>query len=532
MKWSFSKPEQPAIDRFLAAQNGCPFSYKEVGDSLEKWPDCYDIDENEIVLGSGRAVFEAARNGLKNWQQFPADWCFVQFRNGVPGGRDGMPHLTESSIEKGRTVAMTARVLGIHFTNAARIVYTIDEPHRFGFAYGTLAAHVERGEELFEVFEDEKTGLVSYRIRAFSRPKFWLSRLNYPFARDLQRRFQRDSKLAMLAVVAGQPGASDAHPTELIHSKSMDWMNAWLFTLLGLTVWVATFFVVQPDILQENWGRAILLFAPLVLCPIAFELAENWLTGQAGLFKILRSIQLPAALFLTVSIWQPVGFWAVILAMPWVFTTVLAAFIGIKKVSQKSTAAELSIASSLIFLAVGGAWLLADRMDFQPLDFDPQIVLLTAVHFHFAGLVLPLATGLVASVFPSKMSWLASVGVVAGVPFTAIGITASQLNFGPWAETFSAVWMALAGLLVAVLHLKLAFYSRNRAEKWLFGIAGLCLAAGMGLAFLYGIRPFWPTAGLNIPWMRALHGSLNGFGFGLTAVVGWYFWMKKNRQTT
>ena len=91
---------------------------------------------------------------------------------------------------------------------AARIVYVIEEPRRFGFAYGTLPGHVERGEERFCV-EWQGDDTVWYDREAFSQPRYWMVRLGKPIARRVQRRFGRESKAAMLrAVTARSPHAS------------------------------------------------------------------------------------------------------------------------------------------------------------------------------------------------------------------------------------------------------------------------------------------------------------------------------------
>jgi uncharacterized protein (UPF0548 family) len=78
--------------------------------------------------------------------------------------------------------------------------------HRFGFAYGTLSQHVERGEERFLIEWRQSDNSVWYEIYAVSRPAFWMVRIGYPLARRLQRRFAHDSKQAMLlATSAGSP---------------------------------------------------------------------------------------------------------------------------------------------------------------------------------------------------------------------------------------------------------------------------------------------------------------------------------------
>jgi uncharacterized protein (UPF0548 family) len=83
--------------------------------------------------------------------------------------------------------------------NACRITYVIEEHgtlERYGFAYGTLQAHGEIGEERFTVELDPVDGSVWYDLYAFSRPGP-VARLAYPLSRLLQKRFAKESKEAM-----------------------------------------------------------------------------------------------------------------------------------------------------------------------------------------------------------------------------------------------------------------------------------------------------------------------------------------------
>ena len=66
------------------------------------------------------------------------------------------------------------------------VVYTVDEPRRRGFAYGTLPGHPETGEERF-VVEHREDDTVVLAIRAFPRPARWWSRAAGPVARLVQR---------------------------------------------------------------------------------------------------------------------------------------------------------------------------------------------------------------------------------------------------------------------------------------------------------------------------------------------------------
>ena len=184
----------------------------------------------------------------------------------------------------------------------------------------------------------------------------------------------------------------------------------------------------------------------------------------------------------------------------------------------------LGVDAGLVYLAVGAAWAVSDRLGFRPLDFAAVIVTLTAVHFHYAGFMLPIVAGHLLRRSPGAAARVAVVGVVAGVPLLAAGITATQLGLGPWFETVAAWIVAAAGVLVAGLHLRLALRAEApRAARSLWAAAGLALLAGMLLAALYGSRFLVPAARwLDIAWMQFLHGAANTFGFALPALLGWY----------
>lgn len=188
--WSFAPPSPETVRLFLEEQGGLPFSYPEVGHSLDRSPAGYNLDHNRVRLGEGEAAFAAGCAALRRWTMFPAPWTQI--------GPSDTP------LETGRVVAMTAQVYGLWWLNACRIVYTLDETapvRRFGFAYGTLPGHVECGEERFTV-EMLADGSVWYDLRAFSRPRYWPVRLAKPLARGLQRRFAVESKQAMQRAVA------------------------------------------------------------------------------------------------------------------------------------------------------------------------------------------------------------------------------------------------------------------------------------------------------------------------------------------
>ena len=71
-----------------------------------------------------------------------------------------------------------------------RVVWTVEEYRRTGWAYGTLSGHPECGEEAF-VVERTGDGTVWLSVNAFSRPAKWYSRAAGPATRGLQHAYAR-----------------------------------------------------------------------------------------------------------------------------------------------------------------------------------------------------------------------------------------------------------------------------------------------------------------------------------------------------
>lgn len=184
----FRRPSPPTIDAFRAAQARLDLTYAAVGATQTVPPAGYIVDHTRIRLGNGEAVFRSARAALARWDHFRLGWVEAQ--------------PVDVPLRAGEVVAVLARVLGLWWLNACRIVYTVDEVgpvDRFGYAYGTLPAHAESGEERFLVEWDRADDAVWYDVLAFSRPNQWLARLGYPLTRRTQKRFARESAAAMVA---------------------------------------------------------------------------------------------------------------------------------------------------------------------------------------------------------------------------------------------------------------------------------------------------------------------------------------------
>jgi uncharacterized protein (UPF0548 family) len=156
----------------LAEYADAPFSYAEVGATAGALPAGYHHLSRRTRIGDGTAVFERASTALHKWR--------MQAGSGLRVATDG-------PADVGRTVVLAlGRPIGLAIP--CRVVWTVDEPRRRGFGYGTLPHHPECGEESFIVeLEDDDT--VWLTVTAFTRHGDVVVRMFGPVARAIQSHF-------------------------------------------------------------------------------------------------------------------------------------------------------------------------------------------------------------------------------------------------------------------------------------------------------------------------------------------------------
>lgn len=172
------RPNKEQLVAFLATLSTQQLGYgeqKKVKGNI--YPEGYDHDRNEALIGQGREAFLNAKSAIQNFHHFPQKWAFAV--------ADGAPTI-------GQNVGVFFYQFFCWWWNGSRVMEIFDEPDYYGFSYGTLKNHVELGEELFYTRINSK-GEVFYGIHAYSKPRFWGARLLKPYARSQQARFVRDS---------------------------------------------------------------------------------------------------------------------------------------------------------------------------------------------------------------------------------------------------------------------------------------------------------------------------------------------------
>ena len=143
----------------------------EVGATAGRLPAGYRHVRRCTVLGHGRACFQTAADRLTTWGMHRAAGRTVE--------------ASAPTTALGAVVVLGVGVARLRLRAPCRVVDVVDEPHRRGFAYGTLPGHPEQGEERF-VVEHEADGTVVLQLCAFSRPATWWARLGGPVTRAAQ----------------------------------------------------------------------------------------------------------------------------------------------------------------------------------------------------------------------------------------------------------------------------------------------------------------------------------------------------------
>lgn len=270
----------------------------------------------------------------------------------------------------------------------------------------------------------------------------------------------------------------------------------------------------------------VLLLGILVIVPLGMILvAPSERNGRESLAYRLAVFAQPfGAVAAVVSFFLEQSPLAAALAFLWFVVTSLVALYGLCRFLERGPrpVAEVAIDFGLVYLPIGGMWFIASRLGFQPLRFGDTIVLLTAVHFHFAGFAAPILAGLAGRMIgvndPIRKLFQIAVGcIILGVPLVAAGITAS-----PTVALIGAVTISAGLLFLAVTVVGWVLPSiESPSARILLVISSASSCSAMVLASVYAYSIVSKRLILDIPQMAMTHGVLNSFGFALCGLTAW-----------
>ena len=296
--------------------------------------------------------------------------------------------------------------------------------------------------------------------------------------------------------------------------------------IAGAVAWEVSFFWRTSTLMETELINRILLLGVLVIVPLGlYVVAPRHSEPDSLLLRLAAMAQPFGAASVLASFFLEQGIAAAALAAVWLVVTTLISLYGLTRLLPAPTqaATEISISAGLIYLSVGSGWLIMARLGIQPLGFGDTIVLLTAVHFHYAGFAAPILTGLAGRRLVAgsrriqRVFALVVLGVLAGTPLVATGITFSPALALAGTAIIS---LALAGFGVLVIGWVLPKISARSIQLLLF-VSSASTFVSMTLASIYAYSIVARKLIIDIPQMAMTHGIVNAIGFSFCGLLAW-----------
>ncbi len=282
-------------------------------------------------------------------------------------------------------------------------------------------------------------------------------------------------------------------------------------------------------ILANVVAKAILLFGAVVVTQLSIALAARDQSPPIARYATrVRVVALVAAGALGVSLFSADPRLQAPLAFGWTLTGFAVAALGLARFAARSVGRfqlpELALDVGLGYLAVGGVWTFVYQADLVLLAFTGTKALLTANHFHFAGLGAAVLVGALGRLRPrrSRIFSVASFGTVFAVVLVALGITLDHT-----VEVIAAWVLAACVVVVAITTLGEARHAESplaRALLLMSGLAGLMPAA---LAAHFAWTGFARLSDAAFERMVLWHGLVNAVGFVGCGLLGLYVELRR-----
>ncbi|HEY8814764.1 MAG TPA: YndJ family protein [Candidatus Dormibacteraeota bacterium] len=264
----------------------------------------------------------------------------------------------------------------------------------------------------------------------------------------------------------------------------------------------------------------LLLLGVAVAVPIALHLA---LSPGSRTLAIAIWVQPPAAALVATSFTTTSGTLAAVLTLPWGVVAIGSSVAALARLRRRGIAvpAELCIDAGLLYFTVGFFWLFLDRSGLST-AFSSDLLLLTAVHFHFAGLAAGVASGSAGRYLAQHrlgsaraFRWVA-LAVVIGPGLVGLGIAFSRPL-----ETAASIGLAVGLVGLALITLRHIAPTTLGVARALLTLSSLSSIVAMTLATIYAVGRESGQPWIGTGTMVATHGVLNGIGFALLGLAAW-----------
>jgi hypothetical protein len=294
--------------------------------------------------------------------------------------------------------------------------------------------------------------------------------------------------------------------------------------LLGAAAWLGMAAGSWIGWLQLDVVELLFLLALWIVVPLATSLVPSLdgsgrLTGQR---PALKWIIFAAAALATFSFFLPAGMLAGSFASAWLLVCASYMLRGLRRLwrFRAKSFSQFCFAAGEVYLIVGGAWLVASRLGLQPVGFQEPIVLLTAVHFHFAGFLSAVLAGLTYE-WLRESRWNKPLGALLAGVVVGPGLLGLAFLAGPKMKLAAVMLIVVGQFGLATGMVRVALDTKNALGRTLLFISSGSVVAGMILAASWALGEYPLQPFVDLGRMERFHGALNAVGFGVCGLIGW-----------
>lgn len=298
--------------------------------------------------------------------------------------------------------------------------------------------------------------------------------------------------------------------------------------VVGGTVWLILVAGVLLKLFWLSIFDLLLLLAPWVVVPLCLRLVPAQPSPLSQMNKLVaRYLLFPAAALTTASFFLKDGWPATALVCPWLLVAAFLALDGLERLirTRLQSFVEFCFAFGEGYTLVGALWLMASRLGMQPVGFHEPIVLLTAVHFHYAGLMAATLSGLAAFSIRTPLPLRIALSCAVVGP----GLLGLAFLVGPNLKLAAVGLMVIGEFAIAFANFRIGLAEAGGIGGRLLLFGSVCVVLGMTLAGIWAVGEYPLHAFFNLVQMARYHGVLNSVGFGLCSLAGWTLLQPKPR---
>jgi YndJ-like protein len=302
----------------------------------------------------------------------------------------------------------------------------------------------------------------------------------------------------------------------------------------GVAVWLALAIASHFNWFRLDLVELLFLLAPWVIVPAALtRTPARAKSYPIGFVRSQRWLFFLAAALCTISFLRPAGITAALLASPWLLICLCIGWGGINRLLtfRAESFLEFCVAIAECYLAVGGIWLVMSRAGLHPAGFQEPIVLLTAVHFHFAGFLSSVFAYLTLGWLKST-KWAKPLRIILLGTLLGPGLLGISFLISPKLKLIAVILIVIGQCGLAAGMARISTTIASGASSVLLMLAAACVAAAMIYAAIWALGEYPLQPMTDLSHMERIHGVLNSIGFGVIGLLGWLKFRSKSFQST